>query len=201
MKTMGGSDKCKTHAEWLEELRNEAAELRAKSFFNTADVLDGIAVNLEAARNREFAEKIESLAATMPDIIQPVIERAIRKALKVQEQMFEPVGGNVSALLEAVDALCAISESDIGELRALSARLNDESVYGGGLIASIVHYIGNLRAALAMPRRNCDVGTVEEQEERYKATGETYHTLTLTNALKWAQMPYGDTQKGGADAT
>ena len=54
------------------------------------------------------------------------------------------------------------------------------------------------KAALAMPRRNCDVGTVEEQEERYKATGETYHTLTLTNALKWAQMPcVADAEKGG----
>lgn len=58
-----------------------------------------------------------------------------------------------------------------------------------GIIASIAKH------ALKQPSRNCDVGTAEEQEERYKAsTDDVYHTLTLTNALRWAQMPY----EGGA---
>lgn len=52
-------------------------------------------------------------------------------------------------------------------------------------------------AALSAPPRQCDVGTPDEQERRYKATGEVYHTLTLTNALAWAQMPYA-AQEGGA---
>ena len=47
-----------------------------------------------------------------------------------------------------------------------------------------------INAALSAPARNCDVGTAEEQEKRYHATGEVYHTFTLTNALHWAQMPY-----------
>ena len=51
-------------------------------------------------------------------------------------------------------------------------------------------------AALAAPARQCDVGTPAEQERRYKATGEVYHTLTLTNALAWAQTPYAE--EGGA---
>ena len=53
-------------------------------------------------------------------------------------------------------------------------------------------------AALAAPARQCDVGTPAEQERRYKATGEVYHTLTLTNALAWAQTPC-EAQEGGAE--
>ena len=55
----------------------------------------------------------------------------------------------------------------------------------------------NIDTALAEPPRNCDVGTVDEQEARYRATGELYHTLTLRNALTWAQMP-SETEEGGA---
>ena len=54
------------------------------------------------------------------------------------------------------------------------------------------------RAALAAPPRQCDVGTPEEQEKRYKLKREVYHTLTLTNALAWAQTPY-EAQEGGAE--
>lgn len=53
-------------------------------------------------------------------------------------------------------------------------------------------------AALSSPARNCDVGTPEEQEARYKMTGEVYHTLTLKNSLAWAQMPY-EAEEGGAE--
>ena len=55
-----------------------------------------------------------------------------------------------------------------------------------------------IRAALSAPPRQCDVGTAEDQERRYKATGEVYHTLTLTNALAWAQTPYA-AKEGGAE--
>lgn len=54
------------------------------------------------------------------------------------------------------------------------------------------------RAALSAPPRQCDVGTPEDQEARYKMTGEVYHTLTLTNALRWAQTPY-EAAEGGAE--
>ena len=55
-----------------------------------------------------------------------------------------------------------------------------------------------IRAALAAPARQCDVGAPEEQEKRYKLKREVYHTLTLTNALAWAQTPY-EAQEGGAE--
>ena len=48
------------------------------------------------------------------------------------------------------------------------------------------------RAALSAPPRQCDVGTAEEQERRYKAIGEVYHTLTLKNALACSQTPYDE---------
>ena len=61
-----------------------------------------------------------------------------------------------------------------------------------GIIAS------KAKHALSAPQRNCDVGTAEEQESRFHATGETYHTLTLRNAFAWAQMPYeADAEKEG----
>ena len=58
----------------------------------------------------------------------------------------------------------------------------------GGYWATVTLPI--IDAALVAPARQCDVGTPAEQERRYKATGEVYHTLTLTNALAWAQTPY-----------
>lgn len=38
--------------------------------------------------------------------------------------------------------------------------------------------------------RQCDVGTIDEQYQRYHALGEVYHTLTLANVLEWARKPY-----------
>ena len=60
-----------------------------------------------------------------------------------------------------------------------------------------------VESALAEPRRNCDVGTPEEQAERFHRQCFEHHTgrcsphcRTLPAktrqecALKWAQMPY-----------
>jgi len=57
-----------------------------------------------------------------------------------------------------------------------------------------------LSAALALPRRQCDVGTAEEQEERcwrhYLRSEEPMICPTvISGALKWSQMPY---EEGGA---
>ena len=60
--------------------------------------------------------------------------------------------------------------------------------------------IKKIDEALALPRRNCDVGTAEEQEERYlnlkrehvdrmarcPAVGPSF----FPDSLYWAQMPY-----------
>ena len=82
------------------------------------------------------------------------------------------------------------------EALELFAHMNDDGFYDKSpVVRSIVN---KARAALAKPPRQCDVGTPEEQETRYHATGELYHTLTLRNALIWAQMPYEPHEEGGA---
>ena len=54
--------------------------------------------------------------------------------------------------------------------------------------------IRKIKATLAAPPRNCDVGTAEEQDKRYAMFMEKHWTLGKT-ALQWAQMPY---EEGGA---
>ena len=64
--------------------------------------------------------------------------------------------------------------------------------------------LADVKSALALPRRNCDVGTAEEQEERRKAFCDKYRVekggyrhcykcpLRSKNncTLSWAQMLY-----------
>lgn len=89
--------------------------------------------------------------------------------------------GNAAAMHEALEAYLALwnngTMNDLDKLRRV---------------------VGNMRAALSAPARQCDVGTAEDQEARYKMTREVYHTLTLTNALRWAQTPY-EAEEGAAD--
>ena len=49
--------------------------------------------------------------------------------------------------------------------------------------------------ALSSPRLNCEVGTAEEQIVRFRKTAQdVYHTLTLEQALAWAQMTYDESE-------
>ena len=70
-----------------------------------------------------------------------------------------------------------------------------------------------IKAALARPLRECDVGTAEQQLERFKHQCFEHHTgrcsphcRTLPAktrqecALKWAQMPY-TSKEGSAECT
>ena len=88
--------------------------------------------------------------------------------------------GNAAAMREAL-------ENSNGLLEELAAI--------GEWGESAREQIAENHAALSAPPRNCDVGTAEEQEARYHATGNVYHTLTLQEVLSWAQMPY---EEGGA---
>ena len=120
--------------------------------------------------------------------------------------------GNIAAMREAAESLCAISEGDMGELRVLSKRLIDEDIYGGGLIDWMVSGIGNLKLALAAPARNCDVGTPAEQAERFHRYCRAHRTFftecsascPFTSAPDinhcqsgWAQLPYAPAAKEG----
>ena len=91
--------------------------------------------------------------------------------------------GNAAAMREALEFCTkrmndAICDKDFG----------DDVMY---LVGCMKTCIERMKHALSDPPRNCDIGDVDEQERRYRAsTDEAYHTLTLTNVLKWAQMPY-----------
>ncbi len=52
------------------------------------------------------------------------------------------------------------------------------------------------KAARKLPLRNCDVGTAEEQEERYNSwrNADGLRAVFGKNPLEWAQMPY---EEGG----
>ena len=70
--------------------------------------------------------------------------------------------------------------------------------------AGINDVIAQVDAALALPRRQCDVGTPDEQVERwnneslYPYEWDDRQYLDAQEVLKWAQMPYeADAQKGG----
>ena len=69
-----------------------------------------------------------------------------------------------------------------------------------------------VRAALALPRRNCDVGTADEQEKRFDIFCDAHKEVgddganacsskcplhdTVSCALYWAQMPYEEREGG-----
>lgn len=51
--------------------------------------------------------------------------------------------------------------------------------------------------ALAAPSRNCDIGTVDEQTERFVDFTRLYFQSEMVRlAMNWAQMPY---KEGGAE--
>jgi len=154
-----------------------AAEMRdAKSVYDRyrcggadCDVIDTFATvsayadRIEAAWKREIAE-VEASALDAGGIVE-----ASRHT------------GNAAAMREALESILSILKGF--DFENQNAPTPDD--------LNCVHSaIGIANAALSAPPRNCDVGTAEKQEERYHATGEVYHTLTLTNALEWAQMPY-----------
>ena len=76
------------------------------------------------------------------------------------------------ALVEAVGETCA------GCSRDCDGCLNLKS-----------GWMKKAKSALALPRRQCDVGTAEEQAKRYDEFTKRHWMLGKT-PLQWAQMPY-----------
>ncbi len=96
---------------------------------------------------------------------------------------------NVKAMREALSDACY-------------AMFNFLKAQNGGY-EEMANALDKAKAALAKPPRNCDVGSAEEQLERYdKFCGihNCRHDCPLINAdsceLAWAQMPY---EEGGAN--
>lgn len=107
--------------------------------------------------------------------------------------------GNAEAMREALE---------FAERQLMAATENDE--YGD----DVVYLVGCMRtvasacrAALSLPRRNCDAGSQEEQEVRFKKFCDQFDEdctgcpcddgNTLFHCFaKWAQMPYAAERKG-----
>lgn len=89
-------------------------------------------------------------------------------------------------------------EGNRQKMREALVKIRDIIIGGGFDGRSPAHIVNICDAAISAPARQCDVGTAEEQERRYKATGEAYHTSTLTDALAWAQTPH-EAKEGGAE--
>ena len=65
--------------------------------------------------------------------------------------------------------------------------------------------VGEMKAAISAPPRNCDVGTAEEQSDRFEAfclrhkncsSCPCKYTEKTSCSINWAQMPY---EEGGAE--
>jgi hypothetical protein len=150
---------------------------------NYADRIEAATKALEADRDnwreQAFAEASRANAATCKESLQVGNAAKMREAL-VQCELFL---GNVSRhghpTLNPGDKCTACDGAD--ELRGMVAR------------------------ALAEPLRNCDVGTAEEQEERYiKLKREHVDKLArcpaegysfFPDSLYWAQMPYESSEQ------
>lgn len=87
-------------------------------------------------------------------------------------------------------------------LKWLGRSIREEAEFDGEMSNEHAIQLGFIQNMLAkFPRRNCDVGTAEEQTRRYcrelpfppeKGDSEFF---TYEHLLKWAQMPY---EEGGA---
>ena len=114
---------------------------------------------------------------------------------------------NIKAMHDAIEAINCIN---IGGLKRLLCELVEEDIFDGGLINRTISAVEKARRALSAPLRNCDVGTAEEQTDRYKTlcraqkncnskcpVMEWRGTSFANCEIAWAQMPY-QPEEGGA---
>lgn len=102
--------------------------------------------------------------------------------------------------------------------RDVLKKLVDAFETGGGIVfgSEIADLLYQARDAISIPLRNCDVGTADEQDERFKNFCLSYYEpfnvdgecwkcplfKTKTRCqIAWAQMPYEQEQKGEKDGT
>lgn len=73
---------------------------------------------------------------------------------------------DIKAMREALEA---INRIDTRKLKRLLCELVEADIFDGGLINKTISAIENARRALSKPPRNCDIGTPDEQSERFDA--------------------------------
>ena len=116
--------------------------------------------------------------------------------------------GNAAAMRAALVKIEKLNHYDLGCVRSLPARL--------AIDAKILDIELTIRAALAAPARNCDVGTAEEQIKRFETFCNksfdcgvlhgncgacplwTSGTMGHDCEIKWSQLPFAPAE-GGAE--
>ena len=116
---------------------------------------------------------------------------------------------NQMKMREALTNLTRFEEQDIRQLEQLAKRAIDNDIYGGGILQSLCEAIREGKEALSAPARQCDVGTAEQQAERFAKYCDRFHRCNgcpCCGKMKynrceyiWAQMPY-KAEKGECDA-
>lgn len=178
-----------------ETIKDIVAEMRGNEFDDPHLNADGIigarrlakgwADRIEAAWKRERDELVYSFDPTMagrsksPDPSAYAIEGM--KGFEERKRNKEPSVGNAAAMRAAIKKAIAMIFCTVAT--------------GGTKFKPVVDV---LEAALAAPPKNCDVGTAEEQEERYNSwrNADGLRAVFGKNPLEWAQMPYApDTKK------
>lgn len=149
------------------------------------EILKYHADRIEAAWKRDKA-KTEADALAAGGIVEAARERKMSKTRPKNAADFGQFG-NAAAMREAV--VLALSLLDLKDGVPYKT-INKKD-------------IDFMKAALAAPPRNCDVGTVEEQTKRFRRfcnnTKCQYCNITVNKgscSFNWAQMPYNE--EGGA---
>lgn len=182
--------------EKAETLAEIVAQIRAAAYIQNADTPQSVlrlANRIEAAWKRERAE-IEADALSVGGVVEAARKREMSKIASKNGADFGQLG-DAAALREAlvglIDGICFHCD------------------LSGDCKGAPCEKMQKAKAALAAPPRNCDVGTAEEQAERYgrycdKFTRDGMHCETCPCCGKipfgkcefaWGQIPY---EEGGA---
>jgi hypothetical protein len=147
-------------------------------------------------------QSVDGIIAVKADVIADRIEAAWKREMATAEKS-SSVGG-AAAMREALELLNQLFDSCV--LGTHSEMTADE-------MDKVDELYFKTKAALAAPPRNCDVGTVEEQKERFERFCDEHwgsngrrgdccencpiYAYRSRCSLAWAQMPYAE--EGGAE--
>jgi hypothetical protein len=176
----------------METISDIVAEMRAKTAKSKDEAWYDKKKWEELCNRIKVAHKRE-----LEDAIAYTIVAAAKSASEVYEPHIKSDrSGNVAKMFEALEAVVKVGYPHNFQREAPHIR-----VY----CYEITTAIEKCFAALAEPLRNCDVGTAEEQEERYLKLKREYVDRMarcpaggysfFPDSLYWAQLPYEDVKK------
>lgn len=172
----------KTVADIIAEMRDEGHTGESSCLEWVGAKMRYYADRIEAARKREKAA-IEADALAVGGLVEASRKRELSKNTSKNRVDFEQ-------LVDCAKMREALQQAKVAILAARKKMGVDNPI-----ILEIID------AALAAPPRNCEVGTADEQAERFKFAKcdklpkcRPWGECCLTCFAKWAQMPY---EKGG----